>query len=390
MQNYQCACGNTVFYDNSQCVACGKDLGFCPTCRNIVSLLSDGSGQYTCGNLNCGAALAKCQNYAEHNVCNRCVTADAAGSLCDCCRFNDTIPDLTVAGNWEKWRLLESAKRRLFYDLDELGLPYGKASDQVNPPLTFDFKADVIPGKNFWRSMGKGKVERVYTGHAAGRITINIKEADDVEREKLRVDFGEAHRTLIGHFRHEIGHYYWDQLVKGRREDECREVFGDHDSPTYAEALERYYKDGAPADWAQRHVSAYATMHPWEDFAETWATYLDMISGLDTAQHVGFGGETEPIEADVDDMVKRYQQLGIALNEVNRSMGLLDVVPEIFVDPVVVKLRFIHQLVRAGRAENGALGGQPPVVADTVAASADAPSANGQGVVTAGVAGPPQ
>jgi hypothetical protein len=335
----------------------------------LVALAPQPDGGFTCSNPECGAELVKCINYSQHNVCNRCVARQNAGEggLCDCCRFNDTIPDLSVAGNLEKWRRLEAAKRRLFYDLDELGLPYGTAVDQVDPPLTFDFKADVIKNSGFWRSVGSQ--QRVFTGHAEGRITINIREADDVVREKLRVDLGEAHRTLIGHFRHEVGHYYWDQLIKGRREDASRAVFGDHDQPTYADALDTYYKNGAPSDWALSHVSAYATMHPWEDFAETWATYLDMVSGLDTAHHVGFGGEPEPASADVDRMVKRYQQLGIALNEINRSMGLLDVVPEVFVPPVVEKLRFIHELVQAGRAENGALGGQPPVLAAPVAAN---------------------
>ena len=167
--------------------------------------------------------------------------------LCDCCRFNVTIPDLTVAGNLQKWYRLEAAKRRLFYDLGELGLPYGTAADGIEPPLSFDFKADVIPKATF--GAASAAAERVYTGHANGRITINIREADDVEREKLRVDLGEAQRTLIGHFRHEIGHYYWDMLVKGRREDEFIAVFGDHNSPTYAEALERHYQEGPPADW---------------------------------------------------------------------------------------------------------------------------------------------
>ena len=129
-------------------------IGFLPCVPQYRGLLVDDAGHYTCGNPACGAALAKCQNYAEHNACNRCITTDTAETLCDCCRFNATIPDLSVAGNWEKWRRLESAKRRLFYDLDELGLPYGKATDQVNPPLTFDFKADVIPNKNFWRLDG--------------------------------------------------------------------------------------------------------------------------------------------------------------------------------------------------------------------------------------------
>jgi hypothetical protein len=355
MRFYRCTCDNVIFFDNSLCLACGRELGFCPVCRRLTALEPGENSSFRCGRANCGAALVKCTNYSQHNVCNRCLEADAAsaGGFCDCCRFNDTIPDLTISGNLQKWYSLEAAKRRLFYELGELGLPYGREGDGVDPPLRFDFKADVIPQGDFWRSMGKR--EKVFTGHVAGRITINIREADDVHREKLRVEMGEAQRTLIGHFRHEIGHYYWDQLVKGRREEESRNVFGDHNYPSYAEALETYYKNGAPVDWRLRFVSAYATMHPWEDFAETWATYLDMTSALDTAEHVGLGGLTDAPHADLDPMIVRYQELGLALNELNRGMGLLDLVPEVFVPPVVEKLRLIHHLVQQGRAENGAL-----------------------------------
>lgn len=373
MRTYRCVCNAVLFFDNSQCLACQREIGFCPQCRNVSTLLPIEAGEYQCGNAACGAKLAKCFNYAEHNVCNRCVLAPAAAdTLCDCCRYNATIPDLSVAGNWRKWYALEAAKRRLFYDLGELGLPWGMARDGVKPPLSFDFKADLVPTTFFWHSLGKA--EKVYTGHADGRITINIREADEVEREKLRVHMGEAHRTLIGHFRHEIGHYYWDVLVKGRREDECSAVFGDHEQPTYAEALETYYQNGPQPDWPTRYISAYATMHPWEDFAETWATYLDMISGLDTAHHMGFGGEHDPVHADLDQMVARYQQLGIALNEINRSMGLLDVVPEVFVPLVVEKLRYIHRLIQAGRAENPLL--QPATAMDDAGNAADTMTAS--------------
>src|SRR5262249_39634581 len=159
----------------------------------------------------------------QYQVCNRCVLLPAeADALCDCCRFNDTVPDLSVSGNLEKWRRLEVAKRQLIYDLNQLGLPYGTQADGVKPALSFAFMADPGEGQSEWRPVGKS--EKVFTGHANGRITINIREADDAERERLRVTMGEAQRTLIGHFRHEVGHYYWDQLVKGRREDECRAV----------------------------------------------------------------------------------------------------------------------------------------------------------------------
>ncbi len=367
MRTYRCVCQNTVFFDNSQCIRCAAELGFCPKCRLVVALLplagiatgsqpaSSPGDHYTCGSAECGASLVKCLNYSTHNVCNRCVSAESAetGRLCDCCRFNETVPDLTVEGNWRKWYQLEAAKRRLFYDLSMLGLPYGTTTDGIEPPLTFDFKCDSIPKQDFWRSVGTD--DKVYTGHAGGRITINIREADEVEREKLRVDMGESQRTLIGHFRHEIGHFYWEVLVRGRRETECIAVFGDHNSPTYSEALDRHYNIGPPKDWSESFISAYATMHPWEDFAETWATYLDMTGALDTAEHNGIHGQSDPVSADLDEMVLRYQQLGIALNEINRTLGLLDLVPEVFVPAVIEKLRFIHQLVQLGRAENGAL-----------------------------------
>jgi hypothetical protein len=378
VRTYPCVCGNTLFFDNSLCLACQKEVGFCPACRNVVALLpietpgSESGSHYRCSNALCGAELIKCHNYAAYQVCNRCVptetvarqdvastkpTSESATTLavlCDCCRFNATIPDLSVPGNQQKWYRLEAAKRRLFYDLSQLGLPYGTASDGIDPPLAFDFKADVIPKADFWRR-GAKTAEKVYTGHANGRITINIREADDVEREKLRVELGEAHRTLIGHFRHEIGHYYWDMLVRGRREKEFIAVFGDHNHPTYAEALETYYKSGPPADWAERFISGYATMHPWEDFAETWATYLDMVSALDTAQYQGFGGHSDPVHANLDELLARYRELGVALNEINRSQGLIDVVPEVLLPTLHDKFQFVHDLVRAGREENGVL-----------------------------------
>ena len=50
---------------------------------------------------------------------------------------------------------------------------------------------------------------QVITGHAQGLITIDIAEADDAERECHRQDMAEPYRTLLGHFRHEIGHHYW-------------------------------------------------------------------------------------------------------------------------------------------------------------------------------------
>ena len=182
-----------------------------------------------------------------------------------------------------------------------------------------------------------------------------------MEREKARVDMGEKKRTLVGHFRHEIGHFYWDVLVKNRREEEFIAHFGDHNNPPYAEALEAHYQNGPPADWAKSYISAYASMHPWEDFAETWAAYLSMVSVLDTAHHMGLGEAIDPFHADLPTLVNRYQRLGIAMNEMNRSMGLSDAAPESLGPAVIEKLDFIHQLMQAGRSENGMLNADAAV-----------------------------
>jgi hypothetical protein len=281
------------------------------------------------------------------HVCTRCVEASAgfqAGALCDCCQFNAVIPDLSLDGNLSKWAQLEAAKRRLFYTLNLLQLPYGSAAQGFVPPLSFDFKGDVLPAGGQWRSMNIA--EQVFTGHADGKITINIKEADPVELEKARVQLGERHRTVVRHFRHEIGHYYWDMLVKGKREPDCIRLFGDHNNPAYQDAQTRYYAEGPPANWADTYVSAYATMHPWEDFAETFALYLDMVSVLDTANY--FGMLTKPLDlANFDAMLSSFVHTGLVMNEMTREMGLVDYTPEVIVKPVRDKLLFIHELVQS-------------------------------------------
>ncbi|MDZ7747612.1 MAG: putative zinc-binding metallopeptidase [Halofilum sp. (in: g-proteobacteria)] len=361
MRTFSCRCGQRLFFDNTRCLRCGRMVGWCPGCNALRGLDPAGEGVWRCTGEGCGRELVACHNYAVEHVCNRMVERAQAGDppFCDGCRHNRTVPDSSVPGNREKWARLEAAKRRLLYTLDLLGLPYGAAADGLEPPLQFDFKAALVRDKGSWHQLGP--VEQVYTGHASGRITINLDEADDAEREKRRIDMNEAHRTLVGHFRHEIAHYYWEVLVRGRCEDTFRERFGDHDDPPYGEALKAYYDQGPPADWHERHVSAYATMHPWEDFAETFALYLDMVAVLDTAHHWDMTAIAPPA-ADLDAMVSGYTELGFPLNELNREMGLLDVVPEVLVGPVVTKLRFIDELVRgaAGRVSPAAPGREAP------------------------------
>jgi hypothetical protein len=382
MQTYRCTCGNRLFFENTQCVVCQREVGWCECCRRVAALEPLGEQRYRCNNPACGATLHKCHNYAVENICNRLFSAsdDATGCadatpkaqfvsvvdhtpaadavapasaetatppeerrLCAACRLTETIPDLAAPGHREKWARLEAAKRRLLYTLDRLGVPYA----EPELPLSFDFKADVEPPADEWRDAGPAEV--VYTGHANGKITINIREADDAEREKLRVTFGEAHRTLIGHFHHEVGHYYWQLLVDGRRDRirECLRLFGDHNHPPYAEAMAAYYQSGPREDWPGEFISPYASAHPWEDFAETFALYLDMVAVLDTASHLFKSIKANFRSRSVKPLVERYQEIGILENEFNRTMGLIDLVPEVIVAPVVEKLEFIHKLVKS-------------------------------------------
>ncbi|OYW17694.1 MAG: hypothetical protein B7Z52_06345, partial [Burkholderiales bacterium 12-64-5] len=131
----------------------------------------------------------------------------------------------------------------------------------------------------------------VTTGHLNGVITVNLEEADDTYRQFNRQQLGESSRTLLGHFRHESAHYLWQRHLSELAWDDplrlaFRERFGD-EWLDYAAALSTYYKDGAPADWAQNYISAYASSHPWEDWAETWAHYLQIIDGLETCESLG-------------------------------------------------------------------------------------------------------
>lgn len=348
MRVFNCPCSSTIFFENTHCLSCASELAWCPGCHTMTALIpGQFVGQYQCGHQNCNAQLTKCHNYEYEQVCNRCSLAtDEAAELCEYCRHNDTIPDLSIDGNRELWRELEIAKRRLFYALNLLQLPIGTAANGIKPPLSFDFKADTIKQPKWWWQMSK--TDRVFTGHASGKITINIVEADSVAREQARINLDEAHRTLIGHFRHEIGHYYWEMLVVGDLLQEFVALFGDHQNPGYGEAQTRYYEQGALANWQASYISAYATMHPWEDFAETFALYMNIVSVLDTALNMGLSS-INPLTATVTEMVEQYGHVGVVLNEMNRAMGLLDLIPETVAKPVVTKLEYIDRLVKTAK-----------------------------------------
>ncbi len=344
MKNYACSkCGNKVYFENVQCIRCASDLGFDPERLTILALepVADNVGAYRpIGDEN-GADLRYCAN-AAHAACNWLTPTDAGDGFCRACDLNRTIPDLSANGNLLAWQELERAKKRLVYDLLRFGLPLDTTA-VGGERLTFDFLVNAT------------------TGHLDGVITINILEADAVERERQRQQFGEPYRSLLGHLRHESGHYYWNVLIASTsQQDAFRALFGD-EREDYGTALARHHAEGPPPDWGTRFVSAYASAHPWEDWAETWAHYLHMVSSIDTAQSEGMEprasgllfGAAWPFKAyDVhreetfDALLERWVPLTIALNNMSRGMGHNDFYP--FVIPVAAceKLAFVHRAIR--------------------------------------------
>lgn len=353
MKNFSCtACGNKVYFENVTCVRCGHALGFDAGAQTMVSLAADGraAGLYrrvTRARFRRTPApkdgLRYCAN-AFHDVCNW-LTPDGGSAFCRACSLNRTIPNLSEAGSLQAWGDLERAKKRLVYSLLRFGLPFDGAATPEGG-LTFDF------------------VRSAMTGHLDGVITIDIMEADAVERERQRQQFGEPYRALLGHLRHESGHYYWGMLVGATTLlDEFRGLFGD-ERAHYGSAVGSHHSLGPPFDWGSRHVSAYASAHPWEDWAETWAHYLHMVDTLETAEssgmepriaNVAFGGawpfKTYDIyrEETFEALLERWIPLTIAMNNLNRSMGHEDFYPFVIPQPAVAKLAFVHRAIRSKR-----------------------------------------
>jgi len=358
VQLFRCqACEQALYFENRQCTRCGHRLGYLPERHTLVAVEPDGDAWLTVdlGKTPSKTKVRFCAN-AVQDACNWLVSEDDE-TFCRACRHNQTIPELTVDPNLDRWRRVEQAKHRLFYTLLRLNLPLATRAQDPAHGLAFDILAEPRPGET-----------RVMTGHDEGLITIALAEADDVERERLREEMGEPYRTVLGHFRHEIGHHYWDVLVRDAPDAEarlaaCRAVFGD-DRADYNEALKAHYANGAPADWQDHFVSAYATAHPWEDFAETWAHYLHIVDTLETA--AAYGVDLHPIavadEALVaeihfdphhpgafDKLMQAWLPLTLAVNSLNRSMGQPDLYPFILSPSAIEKLAYVHALIHDTR-----------------------------------------
>jgi hypothetical protein len=340
MRWFNCECGARVFFDNTACLSCGRELGFLPEPRRIVALEPGTEAERVA----CGVSkrVRKCKNYETHGVCNWLIRADDENELCLACRLSEVIPDQSDAENRAKWAKMEAAKRRLVYSLLGLGLPLVPKSEDAQNGLAFEIKADT------------GN-EHVITGHADGRITLNLAEADPVLREKTRVAMNERYRTLLGHFRHEIGHYYWDLLVRDSQNlDGFRQLFGD-EQRDYTAALQEYYERKEQVSWSGDFVSVYATAHPWEDWAETFAHYLHMVDTVETAESFGLTlAKAQSGKRDFDSLRSRFVELALVLNALNRSMGLDDAYPFTLGDVAARKLGFVHDVVRGAQVQRKA------------------------------------
>ncbi len=346
-------CNQPVFFENTTCLACGHVLAYLPDLREIGSLERDGDRWTSPLPSAAGRSYRLCRNYTEADVCNWAITDDDdAEALCQACRLTRVIPDLSLAGRKEDWYRIEVAKRRLVYSLTGLGLPVVDRSRDPDGGLAFEFLADTINGIG-------GSHTPVLTGHENGVIRINIAEADDAERERRRHALGEPYRTLLGHLRHESGHYYWTHLVQNtNRLDAFRELFGD-ERQDYAGALDTYYQQGPRLDWQKHFISAYSTAHAWEDWAETWAHYLHIVDTLETASACGLAlkpaRRDEPSFSSVpapehgrgafDRMITSWFPVTYILNSLNRGMGLSDGYPFVLSPDAIDKLRFVHDVV---------------------------------------------
>jgi hypothetical protein len=389
MRTFVCqVCGQPVYFENFRCTHCGATLGFLPDRLRLSALEQGDDGLWrvpasqpadagpagapslfsrwlgrpsatgTPPNPTApppAAAYRKCGNYEQHDVCNWMVPADSGETFCAACRPNQVIPNLARPGNLDRWFRIERSKRRLGYGLLRLGLPLRTKAEDPAGGLGFAFLS----------TLDAPPAEPVMTGHANGLITINIDEADPAARERMRLDMDEKYRTLLGHFRHEIGHYYWDLLIRDAgRLDAFRLLFGD-ERLDYGQALDAHYFNGAPLDWQDRFVSAYAASHPWEDWAETFAHYLHIIDTLETSEHFGVrierrlpDGSVHRSDPDfdpytIDDfapVIDDWLPLTFALNSLSRSMGQPDLYPFVLSGPVIEKLGYVHQVVRESRA----------------------------------------
>ncbi len=328
-------CGQHLSFENSVCLSCDSPLGFSLDDMALL-VIKDPDGP-------AGPGFAPADEYelcANLHLaqCNWLVSKQPVRQLCSSCALTRTRPDDADLKALAAFADAEKAKRRLVAELTELRLPIVGRDQDPDHGLAFDLLSS--------------EQDKVFTGHENSVVTLDLAEGDDVHREQLRLAMAEPYRTLLGHFRHEVGHYYFYRLVAPSSEYLQRfgELFGDPDAD-YQAALDRHYSEGAPPEWDQTYVSSYATMHPAEDWAETFAHYLHIRDTLDTAAAFSFAPANATYERRVlgpsgfDAIIEMWLPLAWALNMVNRSMGKPDLYPFVLPVAVLEKMRFIHTIV---------------------------------------------
>ena len=373
MTPFHCShCQQTVFFENSHCGRCGSTLGFVPAEMVMAAFelpAAVDEGETSVNWLRLGAPagqaadappvhLRPCANRLDHGLCNWMLDANDPHTLCKSCRLTQVIPALDNPVNAGHWTLIERAKRRLVFTLMGLGLtPEPKSAFGDPHGLAFHL-LETLPGE-----------APVLTAHDSGLITLNIAEADDVHRETARVSMHEPVRSLLGHLRHEVSHYLQQRYIDGTPAmEECRAVFGDERAP-YDAALQQHYANGAPADWPTRFVSAYASSHPWEDWAETCAHYLLVIDAVETATAWGLqlsspAAATQPTEDEVQQLpveslvLEHWLPVAQFLNAMNRSLGLPDSYPFLLPPLVLQKMATVQKLLAQAVQEPSASTGQ--------------------------------
>ncbi|GAA3062641.1 putative zinc-binding metallopeptidase [Rhizobium viscosum] len=345
-------CDQIIHFDNRQCVRCNHRLGFFAGDLSMHALESRDEANWQLVS-DPDRLVQFCAN-AGLDICNWLV--DDGNDFCIACRHNRLVPNTDTQDGIDRWRRISQAQRHLFYSLLRWNLPHPDRQEDPQGGLVFDFLEDIV--------QNDGNVVPAMTGHEDGLIAIRAAEADDVTREQARTAMDEPYRTLLGHFRHETGHFVWNKLVRDRNGfDEFRAVFG-NEQQDYGAALQDRYANGPVAGWQENFISAYASVHPWEDFAECFAHYLHIVDTLETARSFGIAIDPrghEEIAGEVDfnpyraqsaeQLVGAWVPLSLAINAIQRSMGQPDSYPFVLSPPVVTKLEYMHRLIQNAAVE---------------------------------------
>ncbi len=349
MRLFRCDnCGNPVHFDNRACLNCGCRLGFAPEALGLYAVQPEKDGAIF-RRVDNNAAYRFCPN-AAWDICNWMIPADSPEPFCVACRYNGLVPDPNTADGLRRWRAIGEAQRHLFYSFLRWDLPRPSRREDPQGGLLFDLKDDEI--------LPDGSCKPVLIGHDEGHIVIRTAEADDLTREQMRDQMNEPYRTLLGHFRHETGHFIWNKMVRDTNKlDGFRAVFGD-EGADYSVAVEAHYNQGPPPGWGSSYISYYATTHPWEDFAECFAHVLHIVDSLETA-HI-FGIALAPLRhhemtafanfdpytvTHFEKIAEVWVPLSVALNSIHHSMGERDLYPFILTPTIKAKLAYVHGLI---------------------------------------------